>query len=61
MSISTIEVGNFWVAKKHGTGEVFTIENIGLGEYRVIRCRDKRSFIAARKLDAFRWIKWVTR
>jgi hypothetical protein len=59
MSIRTIEIGNFWVAKKRATGEVFTIENIGMGEYCVIRRADKRSFVATSKKDAFRWIKNV--
>lgn len=57
MSIRTIEIGNFWVATKQH--EKFTIEYIGYGEYRVIRCRDKRSYLADSKLDAKRWIKQV--
>lgn len=57
MSIRTIEIGNFWVASK--MGEKFTIEYLGYGEYRVIRCRDKRSYIATSKKDAKHWIQQV--
>jgi hypothetical protein len=58
MTIRTIEIGNFWVATTKG--EKFTIEYIGYGEYRVIRCRDKRSYLAESKLDAKHWIMYFS-